>query len=574
MSVNRPLRDTSADRRLLSSIIKSEPFQRRQRLTELLDYLARETMSDRGAALTPERIATDVFKMAHDRDADSTVRTAVARLRKLLDTYARTATTEPRVFIPSRRYYVAVEPRTATPPLPETNVIHGERHSQPKQITHHQIIGQQGINLIEQRCLEMGLVWHPTNLDAGIDGYIEARAANGDVTNCIIQVQSKATTQAFDAETPQTFEFQCDHRDLDYWLGGNAPVILVRSRPTTNEAYWVALKDYFNDPARRKSGKIAFNKITDRLDQSAKPALAHLAGASSARASLAPRYKSETVYSNLLRVAAIPATYFVASTEYRMPGALFERLREITRPVQGEWILQGKMLTSFHDLSRRPWLDVADPGTIETHETHDWSQTDDPARQRDFVRLLNACLKEDLYRKGVRFSRESGYYYFRASQDRTDIEYPYMSREHRAMRTVFKGYAKKSDPSQISYYRHAACEARFVRYGGEWFLQLMPNYHFTRDGEILSRFAPDLLSGIKRLENNQAVHGQVVMWAHIMTARSLFDTGTNFLEFDGPERFELNAGLDDDAWLKHEDAEKIITLRGRAVDERQQLLLL
>jgi hypothetical protein len=572
MSDPRPIRDTPSDRRLLSLIGRSELFRRRQKLLGLLEYLARETMADRGTQLTQESIAADVFKIRDEGDAGATVRTAVARLRKLLDEYARSAPDESRILIPGRRYYVAVEPRTITRFVEDGGAAQGE-HA-PKQITQRQIVGQQGINLIEQRCLEMGFVWHPTNLDAGIDGYIELRAPNGDVTNCIIQVQSKATTQAFDAETPQTLEYHCDRRDLDYWLGGNAPVILVRSRLNTNEAYWVPLKEYFNDPVRRKSGKVVFNKTTDRFDLTAKPALERLAAATSARPSLAPRDKPETIYSNLLRLGAVPANYFVATTEYRMPGALFARLRELTQPVHGEWILQGKTLTSFHDLSRRPWVDVIDPGTVETHDTQEWLRADDPARQRQFVQLLNACLKEDLFRRGVRFSRESGYYYFRASQDLTDIEYAYASREHRATRAVFKGYPKKTDPSQMSYYRHSAFDGRFVRYGGTWFLQVMPTYHFTRDGERLSRYAPDLLSGIKRLENNQAVHGQVVMWAHVLTGRSLFDTGTSFLEFDAPEQFELNAGLDDNAWLKHEDTEEIVTLRGRAVDERQQVLLL
>ena len=55
----------------------------------------------------------------------------------------------------------------------------------------------------------------------------------------------------------------------------------------------------------------------------------------------------------------------------------------------------------------------------------------------------------------------------------------------------------------MSYYRHSAFEGRFVRYGSDWYLQITPNYHFTRDGDRLSRYAPDLVSGIKRLENGK-----------------------------------------------------------------------
>lgn len=43
----------------------------------------------------------------------------------------------------------------------------------------------------------MGFLWNPTGLEAGIDGgYIEIRdCQSGEVTNCIVQVQSKASEQ-------------------------------------------------------------------------------------------------------------------------------------------------------------------------------------------------------------------------------------------------------------------------------------------------------------------------------------------------------------------------------------------
>jgi hypothetical protein len=121
----------------------------------------------------------------------------------------------------------------------------------------------------------------------------------------------------------------------------------------------------------------------------------------------------------------------------------------------------------------------------------------------------------------------------------------------------------------MSYYRHSAARLHFVRYDNEWHLQVTPNYYFTRDGERPSFYAPNLTSGIKRLENNQAVHGQVVMWAQLLTERSLFDTGPGFLDFTALVQHELSAGLDDDAWLKHEEKEKQTSLNAPAVDERQ-----
>jgi hypothetical protein len=537
-------------------------------------------MAGREADLTQQKIAADVFKITNPEETQTgvTVRTAATRLRTALQEYYRThaSPTEVRISMPPRRFYIAAE--TPEPTTDQQSLANTEQTFAGgplgKQISQNDLTGQQGINLIEKTCLDMGFLWHATGLDAGIDGYIEIRLETGEVTNCIIKVQSKATERPFESETPSSLEFRCSSRDLDYWLGGNAPVILVRSRPSTNEAYWVSIKDYFSDLSRRKTGKIAFDKRENKFDRLAKPALQQLAMRADAGPYLATQPKHEIVYSNLLRVAPLPEAYYVATTDYRTSSELFARLHELTRPVHGEWILHTRMITSFHDLSARPWSEVTDPGTLESHDTEEWAQSDDPARQRQFVHLLNTCLKEKLYGKGVKFSRETGYYYFRASQDLSNIEYSYTSREHKTSRTVFRGYPKKFDRTQISYYRHSAFEGRFVRYGGVWFLQITPTYHFTRDGQRLSRDAPDLLSGIKRLENNQAVHGQVVMWAHILTARSLFDIGPTFLDFAALQQFDLGVGLDDDAWLKREDMEMREALQGPTIEDRQQSLML
>ena len=572
MAESLPITDTPEIREQVDRILASNSFRRLRKLQALFEYLVAETIEGRASQLTQRKIAAEVFdlKDALDPQSEVTVRVSAGRLRSSLQKYYRTEARpdELRIHLPQGHYYVAIDQskRIRQPELTSALLV--------KKISQNDIVGELGINLVQKLCLEMGFLWHSTGLEAGIDGYIEIRLETGEVTNCIIQVQCKATERPFEAETPSTLEFRCSAKDLSYWLAGNAPVILVRCRPRTNEAYWVSLKDYFSDLTRRKSGKVVFDKTRDRFDVTAKAALHRLATPADSGLYLGTHPKPEIIFSNLLELASLPKHYYVAATEYRTPGEVFATLHEVTRIVHGEWILGAKMLTSFHDLSTQPWTEVCDRGSVEELDTNEWAQTEDPIRQRQFVQLLNACLRSKLYRKGVKFSRESQCYYFRATQDLSEREYAYQSREHKASRSVFKGYPKKSDHTQMSYYRHSAFEGRFVRYGRTWYLQITPNYHFTRDGERLSRFAPDLLSGIKRLETNQAVHGQVVMWAHLLTDRDLFDTGPRFLDFASMLEFELEVGLDDDAWLKHEDTEKTAALQAPAVDDRQESFIL
>jgi Domain of unknown function (DUF4365) len=566
-----PITDTPEIREQVERILASSSFRRLRKLQALFEYLVAETVAGRASQLTQKKIAGDVFNLkdATDPQSEAAVRVSAARLRSSLQKYYLTEarSEELHIHLPQGHYYVAVDQskRIQPPILPPVPA---------KKLSQNDIVGELGINLVQRICLEMGHLWHSTGLEAGIDGYIEIRSETGDVTNCIIQVQCKATDRPFETETDSSFEFRCSSKDLNYWLTGNAPVILVRCRPRTNEAYWVSLKHYFEDFARRKSGKITFDKARNRFDVTAKAALQRLAIPLDSGLYLATNPKPETVYSNLLELAPLPKHYYIAATHYRTPGEVFATLHEFTRNVQGQWILGSKMLTSFHDLSTQPWTRVCDRGSVEQLDTREWALTEDPIRQRQFVRLLNACLRDKLYRKGIKFSRENQCYYFRATQDLSEREYSYQSREHKTSRSVFKGYPKKSDHTQMSYYRHSAFEGRFVRYGKAWYLQITPNYHFTRDGDRLSRFAPDLLSGIKRLETNQAVHGQVVMWAHLLTERDLFDTGPKFLDFVSLLEFPLEVGLDDDAWLKHEDLENLAALEGPATDDRQVSFIL
>jgi hypothetical protein len=64
------------------------------------------------------------------------------------------------------------------------------------------------------------------------------------------------------------------------------------------------------------------------------------------------------------------------------------------------------------------------------------------------------------------------------------------------------------------------------------------------------------------------------MWAHLLTERSLFDTGPKFLDFSSLVDFSLDAGLDDDAWLKHEDSDKSAALQTPSVEDLQESLIL
>lgn len=84
------------------------------------------------------------------------------------------------------------------------------------------------------------LICSISSRDHGIDGHIDLVGPNGGaLLNQTLLVQSKASDQPFPSETDQSFRYICDDRDLDLWLSGNAPVILIFSHPAQAEAWWV-----------------------------------------------------------------------------------------------------------------------------------------------------------------------------------------------------------------------------------------------------------------------------------------------------------------------------------------------
>jgi len=255
-----------------------------------------------------------------------------------------------------------------------------------KKILNTSITGQLGINLIEKIVLEMGFIWYPSGgLEAGIDGTIEIRnPESGEVTNNILQVQSKATEKPFVGETDEKFDYTCDERDLEYWLGGNTPVLLVVSRPKENLICWVSVQDYFNTPEKVKSRKVVFNKSDNQFSKASAPELAKLAASTSFGLYLPPIQKTETIFSNLLEIKKLPDYIYIADTTFRKPKEIYDEIRRLGVEPSKEWILRNKRMLSFNDLDEFPWNRLCDTGTLENFGVDEWAFSDDVDRENEF----------------------------------------------------------------------------------------------------------------------------------------------------------------------------------------------
>jgi hypothetical protein len=429
-----------------------------------------------------------------------------------------------------------------------------------KKITERSLIGERGVALIRKRVLDMGYVWHDRRVDAGIDGEIELRdPATEFALNRLILVQSKASEQPFTRETATSFEYLCSPADLAYWLDGNAPVLLVCSHPSTDEAWWVSIKDYFADQGRRASRRVHFDKRAMRFDADAAPALFDLAMPADSGLYLPPPPRQEELTSNLLAVTGVPARIHSAPTCATGGADAVARLAAVEAR-DSDFLLRAGQVHSFRALTDAPFsiLVAGDPATVSTSvPTSAWADSDDANLLRWYVELLTRTLR-DMRHAELAWCAPGRYLYFKAT---STLKPRRIRSSFGRQRTVFTPYYRNPDePDKLSYCRHDAFLPRFTRVDGRWYLQVSPTYHYTLDGHEPSLFADELLSGLKRRERHRAVFLQVKMWANYL------QDDLRLREHEPPLRFgrlatvDVDRGIDESRW-------KLDRVDGTADDE-------
>src|SRR6185295_16886444 len=106
----------------------------------------------------------------------------------------------------------------------------------------------------------------------------------------------------------------------------------------------------------------------------------------------APPPANETLWLNLLPVK-FPEHLQLASTEHRSRKAVREDLKDKVGHFSSDWVLRNKQILSFQDMRSDGWKSIVDRGTVEEFQSAEWATSPDPNRRREFVELLNYCLR-------------------------------------------------------------------------------------------------------------------------------------------------------------------------------------
>lgn len=411
-----------------------------------------------------------------------------------------------------------------------------------------ELTAQQGINLIEEVVLAMGFLWHPPGVfDHGIDGRIELRDARAkQPLNRHLGVQSKARTK-LTGETEHRFEFLCDEADIDYWMRAEEPVLLVCSHPSSREAWFVCVSDWFADAERRASRRVGFDKKSDRFDADRAVELLHLATRNEPvlhRRLPAPPEKQLT---NLMPILAHGARLWSAPTDASDHHQVHARYEAMGGPRASDYLLRNGRLYSLRDPRTCPLRHICDTTKLNQKPAQEWSESEDPRLRRYWVELLRRNLLHQL-KPRFRWHRGRSLFYVRAPEPLTQLSVEGPNGKRLGVKVEY--YINKRDGEQrVAYIRHQAFRPGFEYVDGRWHLEIVPDYLFTYDGEHESRHADERLSGIKRREKNLAVLGHMRMWEHILTRPpSLLTDEPPLLLFGPLVTIEVPIGLDDNLW--------------------------
>lgn len=431
------------------------------------------------------------------------------------------------------------------------------------------IQGQRGVNFVERVVLDMGFTWEATRVDVGVDGQIEIRdRTTGAMKNWILRAQVKER-QSFVRETPESFEFVCDEDDLSYWLGGTTPNILIVCRPSTNEAYWISIRDYFRDPVVRKSRRVLFDKRKNRFSKDSAPELIALARPRDSGLYLEPPRRPEALHANLLPVTRLPKYVYIAQTKFRRHREIFAVFSHDGIYGMGEFILRRKEIISVHDLARQEWKDVCDATTVQPLSFPEWANEDVEEREGEVRELLHRCLDAMTWRMGMKFDGKDYCFYFRKPEKQKEVRKRIRSQVREMPRGLVTEYYS-GNPRQLRGYKHAAFRGEFREFGERWFLEVTPTTFYTIDGRRRKANSDQLRKGIKQIERHAAVSGHMRMWSELLAESQqteFLGAPYKHLAFSPWEKLIVPVSLPEKAWKARAAADET------AVDEFLRLNL-
>lgn len=276
------------------------------------------------------------------------------------------------------------------------------------------------------------------------------------------------------------------------------------------------------------------------------------------------RKEQETLFSNLLPVS-FPVNIQTASVSLKRGvkvRALFSdvwwKSGGIGDPPIDYWI-ENKVLYTFRPFTEKFWQSIIASKIIRPlppKPTSTLANSKLMADKNQFIKLLNRCLDQlcishEMAHK-VAWSKEMKCHLFVAAPGRRCGHIKVKAISKQGEREVYKAIPNKfsPDPNAIQHWQHQAFRHFFVRFGEQWFLQVIPFWAFTSDGQgTPSRWQKTSSANMRRPEKNRAVLGHVAFWASILCREYDLLRTNQIFQIHYPSKLSVSPSVCDKDWI-------------------------
>lgn len=286
---------------------------------------------------------------------------------------------------------------------------------------------------------------------------------------------------------------------------------------------------------------------------------------------------TETVSLNLVELY-IPRTLYVADLLKPDDGVKGRVNRKSVRAQaetlgkklpSGFEVNSGQLLTFTSLEGANPFEGLYDPGTITPLSPDEFAAVDEP-NQRVLKSLLRLGLQQQVYAHGVRWMYEERLFCFVPEVEGTDVRDVVWKDKRQATRSVYVAMRGSEKYSWVTY-RHFAFDVEFLWIDRLWYVLLRPDWYFSVGPPDYRKSpgAETLTSGLKRLENNQAIEQHfrfLCYWLRSIETGDLLasDPSAGRMSFGDGVTFDTHPCLDDSRWLpvKPDETESVEAATG------------
>jgi hypothetical protein len=218
-----------------------------------------------------------------------------------------------------------------------------------------------------------------------------------------------------------------------------------------------------------------------------------------------------------------------------------------------DWVChEGKVIT-FHDLRKQdlPLTEIIDPGTITPLDSQGFYEID-ISHENIFKSLLGKCLQQKLYHLDVMWQHQEKMFIFTEVDGRPERKEKWQ--ETHPGRVVYQRFMNDKKPDKIFFCKHFGFRTRYLLFGNEWYLGIVPDWFFSFDGYQKSYYSKDKLDWLKKHENDKAVCNHLRFIAAFLSIERDSDFFHQykpypFLSFGNLVTFNDAPQLNDQEWL-------------------------